>query len=117
MTNQDKIQKAIEILGRPVMSYISVVVKQEYDAKIQEATEILMSMLELKCCDHVSLSGSGVCYNCNKKVETETCKKIKKLLYFDGEATQEKYLILNLNAMVGKINELIEVVNNLTRKE
>jgi len=45
MTKTEKIKKAIEILGRPVMSYAPKIAMKEYDAKIKEAVEILLGVI------------------------------------------------------------------------
>jgi hypothetical protein len=45
MTKTEKIKKAIEVLGRPVMSYAPKIAMKEYDAKIKEAVEILLGVI------------------------------------------------------------------------
>ena len=41
-----KIKKAIEILGRPVMTYIPKIAIEEYDKNIQEATKLLLQSIK-----------------------------------------------------------------------
>jgi hypothetical protein len=43
-----RIKKAIEILGRPVMSYAPKIAMKEYDKKISEATNILLKVISGK---------------------------------------------------------------------
>lgn len=42
---KEKIKQVIQILGKPVMSYAPKIAIEEYDKKIKEATEILLSIL------------------------------------------------------------------------
>jgi nitrogenase subunit NifH len=42
---KDKIKKAIEILGRPVMSYAPEIAMKEYDDKIKDAVILLNQFL------------------------------------------------------------------------
>jgi hypothetical protein len=42
---RDKIKKAIEVLGRPVMSYAPKIAMKEYDNKIKDAVSLLNQFL------------------------------------------------------------------------
>ena len=45
---KDRIQKAINILGRPVMSYVPEIAIKESDKKIEEAVKVLLQGLKIK---------------------------------------------------------------------
>jgi hypothetical protein len=46
MTIRKRIQKAIEVLGAPVMSYAPEIAVKEYDRKIKEAVKLLLGALQ-----------------------------------------------------------------------